>query len=420
MMTLIACGQIEGSMEMMNPAGDPASIAIINVASMGAVGDCATDDTKAIQAAVATAAMHGGGTVFVPKGCYLINAVPQGIALESNISLRLDDGAIFQTITNDAIAYSLIQIANKTNVNISGGVLIGDRTTHTGTGGEWGFGISILSSSHVTIEDVVTRDFWGDGIYVGQLTGKDNPPAKDIVLRGCVADNNRRQGLSLISVSGAVIDDCTFRNTHGTAPEAGVDLEPNLNNTVENVLIKNCLFDKNTQGVQLAGGAGWIHRNQILNNRMTNNTRDGIHIDHADVNNYFSNNIIQGNQDNGLYVAYANSNFFTENSIQDNGHNGIIIGRSSNNVFSKNYISGNAVSKISILFGSKYNYVQGNICQKGTGMNMTQYGIHIGPDELDGTACQSNMIISNDLKNSGDKMLLYDQGKNTVLLDNEL
>ena len=37
-----------------------------------------------------------------------------------------------------------------------------------------------------------------------------------------------RQGLSIIEAQGLVVTDCVFASTLGTAPMAGIDLEPNL------------------------------------------------------------------------------------------------------------------------------------------------------------------------------------------------
>ena len=40
------------------------------------------------------------------------------------------------------------------------------------------------------------------------------------------ADNNRRQGLSIVEADGVLVTDSIFSNTHGTRPSAGIDLEP--------------------------------------------------------------------------------------------------------------------------------------------------------------------------------------------------
>jgi len=46
-------------------------------------------------------------------------------------------------------------------------------------------------------------------------------------LKRCAARDNRRQGLSITSARRVRVVDCVFGETAGTAPQYGVDLEPN-------------------------------------------------------------------------------------------------------------------------------------------------------------------------------------------------
>ena len=60
---------------------------IINIKDFGAKGDGVTDDTEAIQAAIHTASLRGGGEVKVPEGIYIISdtlIVPDNIILVGN------------------------------------------------------------------------------------------------------------------------------------------------------------------------------------------------------------------------------------------------------------------------------------------------------------------------------------------------
>jgi polygalacturonase len=57
--------------------------------SYGALGDAQTLDTAAFQAAIDTCHEHGGGTVWVPAGQYVIGT----IFFRDNITLHLDAGA---------------------------------------------------------------------------------------------------------------------------------------------------------------------------------------------------------------------------------------------------------------------------------------------------------------------------------------
>lgn len=49
---------------------------------------------------------------------------------------------------------------------------------------------------------------------------------KDITIRNVHAIDGYRQGMSLISATNLLVEDCTFEGTRGTPPESGIDFEP--------------------------------------------------------------------------------------------------------------------------------------------------------------------------------------------------
>ena len=155
-------------------APSPTSSLVVNVrdTAFGAKGDGVTDDTAAIQRAVNTVA-GTGGTVMVPDGTYLVNAVAQnnsmGIILGSNMTLSLTPGAILQAFPNSSGNYAILALYGASNVNIIGGTLSGERNTHTGTTGEWGMGLSIGSSNQMVVQGVTAKECWGDGFYLTDL-----------------------------------------------------------------------------------------------------------------------------------------------------------------------------------------------------------------------------------------------------------
>lgn len=87
---------------------------------------------------------------------------------------------------------------------------------------------------------------WGDGFYVGGMS-------RNITFCGVVADNNRRQGLSITLADGVVVKNSVFKNTNGADPQFGIDLEPNPNNIVNNINISTSQFsgNHNNGGIQL-------------------------------------------------------------------------------------------------------------------------------------------------------------------------
>ncbi len=68
----------------------PSSLPGFNVVEFGAIGDGVTLDTVAINEAIVACHRHGGGTVFVPAGHYLVGT----LELLSNVTLHLEAGSI--------------------------------------------------------------------------------------------------------------------------------------------------------------------------------------------------------------------------------------------------------------------------------------------------------------------------------------
>lgn len=263
-----------------------------------AKGDGSTDDTSAIQNCLNACASAGDGYVYIPKGTYMINAVTS-LVIPSNIRIVLEPQAVLKVIANNSTTYSVFKINNVSNVFIegNGAILQGDRTTHTtapawqnnhsyvvndqvnangyilkcttaGTSGatmptcntgstindntvvwtyvysgENGMMVNITGSTNVFISNLKCKDGWGDGFYVGGSSYCEN-----IYLTNCTADNNRRNGLSITNCKTCIILGGQYKNTSGTNPQFGIDVEPNASCVIENVLIKGVKTAANCEG----------------------------------------------------------------------------------------------------------------------------------------------------------------------------
>ncbi|MEB0014189.1 right-handed parallel beta-helix repeat-containing protein [Glaciimonas sp. Gout2] len=290
----------------------PTSTLSVNIREKGAKGDGITDDTSSIQAAV-DQLVGSGGTVLIPDGIYIINAIT-GIQLKSNITLRMSRNAVLRALPNREAHYSIINIIGASNVNLIGGILIGDRDEHLGAVGEWGMGITLRGVTNVTINGTIVKSAWGDGFYISGAS-------KNVKFCSVIADNNRRQGMSIISVDGMVVRDSIFKNTGGAAPQAGLDLEPNEKDTVTNVeilnsqfisnigfglqfytqgtghgLIKGVTVDGNTISRNLGGGVGLYNTsgNKVINNDIKDNISYGIHLFKGARDNVVTGNRVTG------------------------------------------------------------------------------------------------------------------------------
>ena len=228
-----------------------------DVKAYGAYGDGLHDDTAAIQAAI-NSLPTTGGTVTIPAGTYLIDTSKK-INLRSLMHLKMDPNAILKAKTSSLSRHYLVYISNKSDVEISGGQLVGDRDTHKyATSGthEWGHGIQILGGKRVTVRDLHVSKCTGDGVCIGGSSA-------DVVIANIISTQNRRQGLSVTNCSNIKVYDSEFSYTQGTSPECGIDIEPDDGYTCNSVLIQNCRLNNNKRyGLNI-----W--------NRTTNVTLDG-------------------------------------------------------------------------------------------------------------------------------------------------
>ncbi len=114
---------------------------------------------------------------------------------------------------------------------------------------EWRMGISINGSENILIEGLRIESSGGDGIYIGE-TGQLHY-CKDVTIRDVVCHDNHRQGMSVIGAENLLVENCTFSNTWGTAPGAGVDLEPDgPQERLVNCVFRDCKF-LNNEGHEL-------------------------------------------------------------------------------------------------------------------------------------------------------------------------
>ncbi len=221
------------------------------------------DDEKEIQQAIDDVSKAGGGTIRILKGVYHINPNndPDGKAvhLKSHVHIVMDGNARLVMNATNRTGYALFAVEDVRNVMISGGVLVGERDIHKGRGGEWGMGIRIDGATDVTISHVRAEKFWGDGFYIGATPRQGY--SENVVIRDSVADGNRRQGLSIISGRSILIENFVAKNTDGTAPRDGIDVEPDSEKDyLDNIVIKDYISENN------AGYGLSIHLDKLTRN----------------------------------------------------------------------------------------------------------------------------------------------------------
>lgn len=110
--------------------------------------------------------------------------------------------------------------------------------------GEWRMTLDLQGCRNIRIEGLRLESSGGDGIYIGATTA--TPYCENVEIRNVVCHDHHRQGISVISAVNLLIENCVLSSTEGTAPEAGIDLEPNSpNEKLVNVVVRNCIMENN-------------------------------------------------------------------------------------------------------------------------------------------------------------------------------
>lgn len=300
---------------------------VVNAKDFGLPTDGVSDCSEAINNAI-NALPSDGGTVVIPylttgvKRCiYMIDTTANtvydgtrihrfGIQLRSNILLQLVPGVQLVAMPNNVSRAYVIYGNGVNDVEVADGSIIGERYTHTSSGSgtdEWGMGIILLGATAATIRDIGISNCNGDGIEIGGVS--------DVVISSVVCNGNRRQGMSIISGSSIYVYDSEFSYTYGTAPEYGIDIEPDGTGTAKDIFIDNCLFRGNaTTGL----GMNAMHGATISNVNVTNcvmcfNGSSGFYSYQssagvADTGTLYGNAIYQ-NKWKGLYLDGATKNY---------------------------------------------------------------------------------------------------------------
>jgi len=175
------------------------------------------DDTNVLQTALNYTAANGQ-TLEIPAGGYNINP----ISFPANSNVFVDTGV---TVTansgyGDGVRMLNISSSNVTITGASAAVSVFHMRKAEYTSGEQRHCLNIVNASNVTISGISCNDSGGDGLYVSYST--------NVTVQDSVFDNNRRQGSSIVGGVNHIhyLRD-HFTNTSGTAPQSGIDIEPN-------------------------------------------------------------------------------------------------------------------------------------------------------------------------------------------------
>jgi polygalacturonase len=229
--------------------------------SFGAVGDGEADDTAALQATI-NAVPSTGGIVDLGVGIFRIRKQANDfltITQKSNITIR-GEGAVIIAGNGEATSgnASMLYLDRCTNIRLVGIVLDGNRDARSPlTANSVASCLRIRGGAKILVDRAVIQNSCFDGIHVrGSNVADESTYPTDLVFRDVQVTNSFRNGVSLIGCNRVWFWGGRYSGSNGTLPAAGIDCEPNNNDTygVKNVYIDGVRVDGNTGwGVMLAG-----------------------------------------------------------------------------------------------------------------------------------------------------------------------
>lgn len=129
--------------------------------------------------------------------------------------------------------------------------------------------IKIRGARDFVVEGLILKDSGGDGILITHGPSEKNSiPERKFssgIVRDVIANNNYRQGISVVSAKNLLVENSIFKNTSGVKPSAGVDIEPDHDwQKLVNIQFKNNEFiNNNRHGIQIA--LGKYHGSNVSN-----------------------------------------------------------------------------------------------------------------------------------------------------------
>jgi hypothetical protein len=225
-------------------------------ASLYGGGYNATDATAALQAAINT-----GQNVYVPQESsdwFLSSPITlannnQEVQFQSGVTVTAKSG--YFTGAGDCLF----------DVTGSGVSMVGpgatlqmqqaDYTKAPYAPSESRHAINLMGVTNCTIDGLNIRNTGGDGVIVN--AGASTSYSQNVTIENCTINNAYRNGISVISVNGLLVNNCTIVNTTGTDPKDGMDFEPdNSSEMLQNVVVRNSIIASNARsGIEFILGS---------------------------------------------------------------------------------------------------------------------------------------------------------------------
>lgn len=191
--------------------------------------------------------------ILIPNGNYYIDT---DITIPSDITIKWNENATIIKKPTDRELYRMFDIFRVENVTFINPTIIGDKNTHIGTSGEYGYPIYIAESQNIKIYNADISQAWGDGIYIG-LKYMSNPVQNtdNILIDNFYIHNISRNGITIGTGKNITIKNGIISDVNRTSPKAGIDIEiendelPNL--YLSNINISNVEINDTYLGISM-------------------------------------------------------------------------------------------------------------------------------------------------------------------------
>jgi hypothetical protein len=205
----------------------------------GVVGDGVTNDGPALNALLTRAASLGVPVVLAPLSVVFTTVQ---ITIPSNTRLN-GNGATIKCGITSSIYTPTVGILDVTNVIIENLKVNGQKANYASSS-EFQHCIGMRTSTDVLIRNCTLTYGAGDGI---EIAGNNATTwSERITLEHVTCLNNNRNGLSVIACKTLRVIGGTYSYNSGTAPEAGIDVEPNnLADPIEDIVFTDVLMEHN-------------------------------------------------------------------------------------------------------------------------------------------------------------------------------
>lgn len=192
----------------------------------------------------------GARYVHVPLGAYVLTETLQ---ISSGQTIVCESGATFQAAPGafTPVHTALIDLTATANTTIIGcRFSMPPEAFAGGEPSEWRHVVQLVEAKRIRLEDVTIEGGGGDGLYIGPLVtcefSECRHPSEDVTIERLTVTGAYRNGLSVISAINLTVRDSVFELTKGTAPQAGVDIEPDHGgDRLENVKFERCTAREN-------------------------------------------------------------------------------------------------------------------------------------------------------------------------------